>query len=301
MKASRDNEDRDRDNEDGEDDGDDEDRDDDDDDDDGDNNGDDDDDDDNDKTTTTNDRIEKENDVYVWSTPAETSSSGRISKTFIDTVIKNIRFDNYNLKMLIDLHGDLEGDIVVRSDHKAFNAYPWGRESFKLTLEYLLRELKANVKTINLYSFPWAFMDDDVSKEISEVVASVIAGDAIRINEDHHSYGGGYTPFGVGGAGGRYTLVGEDMQHQEDTSYMLGRSSTVATSKIEALTKAQGVTKPTINKLISKKGIYPSSRISKPFTPIGVKRRRNQNFKAMANTKKKNANTPKMMVDQPTK
>ncbi|MCD9642570.1 hypothetical protein HAX54_029443 [Datura stramonium] len=113
--------------------------------------------------------------------------------------------ENYNLKMLMDVHGDLKSDIMefammkrlnchspphvggaksatkgedlfsglcardvgknISSDwiklftsYEAFYAYPWGRERFKLIVEYLLRELKSNVKTINLYDFPWAFM-----------------------------------------------------------------------------------------------------------------------------------------------
>ncbi|MCE3049331.1 hypothetical protein HAX54_044610, partial [Datura stramonium] len=75
-----------------------------------------DDDDTDEKTTTADDKTEEENDENVRSTPAEASSSGRDpSTTSTKIVVKNIRFENYNLKMLIDVHGDLEGDIVVRS------------------------------------------------------------------------------------------------------------------------------------------------------------------------------------------
>ncbi|MCE5166757.1 hypothetical protein HAX54_025894 [Datura stramonium] len=102
---------------------------------------------------------------------------------------------------------------------------------------------------------------------------------------------------------------------------MLGRSSAVGTSKvpscsceclkcnekmnillskIEALTKAHGVMKAAINKLISKRGIYLSSRISESFTLIAAKRRRNQISRALASAKKKAAGTPKMTTDQPT-
>ncbi|MCD7462899.1 hypothetical protein HAX54_049594 [Datura stramonium] len=296
-------------------------------------------------------------------------------------------------------------------------------ESFKVSVEYLLRKLKPNMKTINLYGFPWAFMtwafeviphlrhqvkdfqeevsslwilrwmaaknnkaivhpwivptkeelemkfqgkfeplkscldqkidklkgdligvtairrdlagvekDDASSKAINEVVASYAAGDATRTDNDHHSCGGGYTPLDAGGAGdtsgvgnvgganGRYTSAAEEVRRQEDTPYMLGRSLVVGTSKvpsfaceclkynknmnmllskIEALTEAQGVTEVAINKLISKRGIYPSSRISEPFTPIVVKRRINQISMALASAKKKVAGTPKMTADQP--
>ncbi|MCE5166589.1 hypothetical protein HAX54_022210, partial [Datura stramonium] len=157
--------------------------------------------------------------------------------------------------------------------------------------------------------------------------------DATRTNYDHHSCDSGYTPLdasgagdagGVGDAGGagdRYTPVVEEVRRQEDTPYRLGRSSVVGTSKvpscaceclkcnenmnmllskIEALTEAQRVTEATINKSISKKGIYSSSRISKHFTPIVVKRRRNQISRTLVSAKKKVAGTPKMTTDQPT-
>ncbi|MCD9645426.1 hypothetical protein HAX54_034310, partial [Datura stramonium] len=175
--------------------------------------------------------------------------------------------------------------------------------------------------------------DDASSKAINKVLASYAAGDATRTDDDHHSYSGGYTPLDAGGvddvggvgdaagAGGRYTLVVEEVRRQEDTPYMLGRSSVVGTSKvpsrtceclkcnenmnmllskIEALIEAQGVTEAAINKLISKRGIYSSSRISDPFTPIAVKRRRNQIYRAPASAKKKVAGTPKMTADQIT-
>ncbi|MCD9639388.1 hypothetical protein HAX54_023829 [Datura stramonium] len=110
--------------------------------------------------------------------------------------------------------------------------------------------------------------DDAAFKEIN--VASYEVGDATRIDDYHHSCGGGYTPLD---AGGRYTPA--------------------------EVQQAQGVTEAAINKLISKRGIYPSSRISKPFTPVGVKRRRNQISRELESAKKKAAGTPKMMADQP--
>ncbi|MCD9639060.1 hypothetical protein HAX54_023341 [Datura stramonium] len=74
------------------------------------------DDDTNNKTTTTNDKTEEENDENVRSTPTEASSSARDPSTnSTEIVVKIIRFENYNIKMLIDVHGDLESDIVVRS------------------------------------------------------------------------------------------------------------------------------------------------------------------------------------------
>ncbi|PHU05195.1 hypothetical protein BC332_26017 [Capsicum chinense] len=59
-----------------------------------------------------------------------------------------VRAANNNISLgLINLSEDLE----------AFNSYPWGYESFKMTVEYLLTPLMP--KIVNLYDFPWAFMD----------------------------------------------------------------------------------------------------------------------------------------------
>ncbi|MCE3215806.1 hypothetical protein HAX54_003609 [Datura stramonium] len=129
--------------------------------------------------------------------------------------------------------------------------------------------------------------DDVVSKAINEVVASYAVGNATRTDDDHHSCGGGYILLDAGGAGGRYTPTAEEVRRQEDTPYRLGRSSVVGTSKVPCAFDIQ-------------EGIYPSSRISEPFTPIAVKRRRNQISRALASAKKKAAGTPKMTNDQPT-
>ncbi|PHU02395.1 hypothetical protein BC332_27646 [Capsicum chinense] len=48
------------------------------------------------------------------------------------------------------------GLINPSEDLEAFNIYPWGYESFKMTIEYFLTPLTP--KTVNLYDFPWAFM-----------------------------------------------------------------------------------------------------------------------------------------------
>ncbi|PHT98392.1 hypothetical protein BC332_32672 [Capsicum chinense] len=48
------------------------------------------------------------------------------------------------------------GLIKLSEDFEAFNSYPWGYESFKITVKYLLTPLVP--KTVNLYGFSWAFM-----------------------------------------------------------------------------------------------------------------------------------------------
>ncbi|KAH0658941.1 hypothetical protein KY285_027490 [Solanum tuberosum] len=69
--------------------------------------------------------------------------------------------------------------FVLAQDLDAFNNYPWGNDSYFLTVEYLVSKLSP--KTNNLYDFPWAFMAwafevisylrkqfNDYSKEISQ-------------------------------------------------------------------------------------------------------------------------------------
>ncbi|MCD9642297.1 hypothetical protein HAX54_029000 [Datura stramonium] len=101
------------------------------------------------------------------------------------------------------------------------------------------------------------------------------------MDEDHHSCGGGYTLLDVGGVGGRYTPVPSCA-----CDYLkCNKNMSLLFSKIEALAESKGVTEAVINKLISKQDIYPSSRISEPFTPIGV--RGGEISKALASAKKK--------------
>ncbi|MCD7468262.1 hypothetical protein HAX54_006278, partial [Datura stramonium] len=139
--------------------------------------------------------------------------------------------------------------------------------------------------------------DDVAPKAIYEVVASVASGGATRMDEDHQSWVVVVlvmlmVTFGdVDGIGGDvgYTPLSKDVRRYEDTPYMLGKCSTACVdtskvhscaceyhkcnknmnlliSKIEALTEAQGETEAVTNKLIFKKGIKPSSRMSEPFS-----------------------------------
>ncbi|KAG5577507.1 hypothetical protein H5410_057641 [Solanum commersonii] len=49
--------------------------------------------------------------------------------------------------------------ILLSADRKAFSTYPWSHISYDTTIKHLLKAVKTiDGKTINLYSFPWAFM-----------------------------------------------------------------------------------------------------------------------------------------------
>ncbi|PHU22745.1 hypothetical protein BC332_07852 [Capsicum chinense] len=49
------------------------------------------------------------------------------------------------------------GLIKLSEDVEPFKSYPWGYESFKMTVKYLLTSLTP--KIVNLYGFPWAFTE----------------------------------------------------------------------------------------------------------------------------------------------
>ncbi|KAF3681075.1 hypothetical protein FXO37_03058 [Capsicum annuum] len=64
----------------------------------------------------------------------------------------------HNVLWARDVNNNISLDLInLSEDLVAFNSYSWGYESFKMTVEYLLTLLMP--KTVNLYGFPWAFMD----------------------------------------------------------------------------------------------------------------------------------------------
>ncbi|PHU20515.1 hypothetical protein BC332_11666 [Capsicum chinense] len=63
----------------------------------------------------------------------------------------------HNILWARDVNNNISIGLINHSkDLEAFNSYPWGYESFKRTVQYLLTSLAP--KTVNLYGFPWAFM-----------------------------------------------------------------------------------------------------------------------------------------------
>ncbi|KAM3250263.1 hypothetical protein P3S67_022658 [Capsicum chacoense] len=65
----------------------------------------------------------------------------------------------HNFLCAKDLNMKLPSEWVLLSANRdAFSAYPWGRVSYDLTIQYLLKAVNPNVKTFNLYGFSLAFM-----------------------------------------------------------------------------------------------------------------------------------------------
>ncbi|PHU07876.1 hypothetical protein BC332_24365 [Capsicum chinense] len=63
----------------------------------------------------------------------------------------------HNILWVRDINHNISLNLIKLSeDLEAFNSYPWGYESFKITVKYLLTPLAP--KIVNLYGLPWAFM-----------------------------------------------------------------------------------------------------------------------------------------------
>ncbi|PHU20969.1 hypothetical protein BC332_12120 [Capsicum chinense] len=63
----------------------------------------------------------------------------------------------HNVLWVRDINNNISLELInLSEDLETFNSYPWGYESFKMTVKYLLTSLTP--KTVNLYGFPWAFM-----------------------------------------------------------------------------------------------------------------------------------------------
>ncbi|PHU03263.1 hypothetical protein BC332_28514 [Capsicum chinense] len=80
----------------------------------------------------------------------------------------------HNILWARDVNNNISiGLIKLSEDLKAFNSHPWGYESFKMTVQYLLTPLAP--KTINLYGFSWAFMKNNFGGGL--VVVDGLSGD----------------------------------------------------------------------------------------------------------------------------
>ncbi|PHU17603.1 hypothetical protein BC332_13298 [Capsicum chinense] len=63
----------------------------------------------------------------------------------------------HNVLWARDVNNNISlGLINLSEDLEAFKSYPWGYESFKMTVEYFFTPLTP--KIVNLYGFPWALM-----------------------------------------------------------------------------------------------------------------------------------------------
>ncbi|PHU01158.1 hypothetical protein BC332_30945 [Capsicum chinense] len=149
--------------------------------------------------------------------------------------------------------------IKLYEDLEAFNNYPWGYESFKMAVKYLLTSLAP--KTVNLYGFPWAFMgelvvvDGDVGGGSGATVgpndAPLIVFKANHYEYDHTGYIDFASPSECS------SRKCQDCRAKHD----------VVIDAINALTDY-------VKELTSKRVLIPSKRILFPSAPLEIRAKR---------------------------
>ncbi|PHU23550.1 hypothetical protein BC332_08657 [Capsicum chinense] len=178
------------------------------------------------------------------------------------------------------------GLIKLFENLKAFNSYPWGYESFKTTVKYLLTPLAP--KTVNLYGFPWAFINVHPSlvpinqelkmpffltlrsvqtlsdpKVIDKIKMKVFG--AITIIRKIILEGGLVVVDGAvsGGSG-----AAVDFASPSKCSACKCQDYRV---KHEVVINAINALTGSVKELTSKRGLIPSKRILFPSTPLGIR------------------------------
>ncbi|KAM3202358.1 hypothetical protein P3L10_029982 [Capsicum annuum] len=155
--------------------------------------------------------------------------------------------------------------IKLSKDLEVFNSYPWGYESFKMTVKYLLTLLTP--KTINLYGFPWAFM---------AWAFEVILYLRQQVNYQEEVF---------------YPRILRWLSAKTNKNAKLidlfnpGRKY----AKYDGVINATNALIASVKKMTSKKGVIPSKRISYPYTPLEIKvakRRRKEISKASSSIEK---------------
>ncbi|PHU04690.1 hypothetical protein BC332_25512 [Capsicum chinense] len=169
------------------------------------------------------------------------------------------------------------GLIKLFEDLETFNSYPWGYESFKMTVKYLLTPLTP--KTVNLYGFPWAFMViDKVNKKLfvaTTITRKIILEGGLIVVDDGSGSGA------VVGANDVPLIVFKTTNHYDydHTGYTdFATSSKWSTCKCQdckakhdGAINAINTLTAFVKKMISKRGVIPSKRISYPYTPLEIK------------------------------
>ncbi|PHU20030.1 hypothetical protein BC332_11181 [Capsicum chinense] len=206
-------------------------------------------------------------------------------------LVKTFSIDRYPVRMQCESATDLMGDfardvnnnirvdlIKLLEDLKAFNCYPWGYESFKMTVKYLLTLLAP--KTVNLYGFPWAFMIMHPSlvptnRELKMPFFLTLRGDG--------AVGGG-SGAAVGANDASLMIFKTNYYEYDHTGYTdffspsecSGYKCQDCKAKHDVVITANNVLTGSVKKLTFKRSVIPPKRILNPSTPleINAKRRR---------------------------
>ncbi|KAF3631271.1 hypothetical protein FXO37_28059 [Capsicum annuum] len=183
----------------------------------------------------------------------------------------------HNVLWVRDINNNISLELInLSEDLETFNSYPWGYESFKMTVKYLLTPLTP--KTVNLYGFPWAFMawafeaipylrqqvnyQEEVScPRILRWLSSKIDKNAKFLN-----------------------LFNPPRKHECSSCKCQD-----CKAKHDGVINAINALTASVKEMTSKRGVIPSKSILYPDTPLEIKaakRRRKDTSKASSITKK---------------
>ncbi|PHT98136.1 hypothetical protein BC332_32935 [Capsicum chinense] len=179
----------------------------------------------------------------------------------------------HNILWARDVNNNISlGLIKLSEDLEAFNNYPWGYESFKMTIKYLLTPLAP--KTVNLYGFhrlSW------LHPPLYELALQALSQ-----------------------SGAEYDGYGEEEYFKRDDADANSRSTEELVkafsidryplrirAKHDVVINAINALTASVNELISKRGLIPSKRILFPSTPLEIraKRRRRVISRALSEQK----------------
>ncbi|KAG5573787.1 hypothetical protein H5410_063553 [Solanum commersonii] len=169
--------------------------------------------------------------------------------------------------------------FVFAQDLDAFNNYPWGNDSYFLTVEYLVSKLSP--KTNNLYGFPWTFLVNFTSnfsillEHLKQYLISGSSTDDLFVATDRSYIGRNlnllllfcFCPI-------IYRSVAIDGSSIEQNLNKCKNKEAQLISTGEDVKKSLDALTSVVKKLISKRCVIPSRKISESFTPLKIKRRR---------------------------
>ncbi|PHT47949.1 hypothetical protein CQW23_12157 [Capsicum baccatum] len=222
----------------------------------------------------------------------------------------------HNVLWARDVNNNISlGLIRISEDLEVFNSYPWGNESFKMTIEYFSTPLTP--KIVNLYGFPWAFRivhpwlvptNRELKMPFFLTLQSVQTLSDPKVVDGIKMKLFGETTIArkiilEGGANDAPLTVFETTSHYDyDHNGCIDFSPDFAASSECSLCKCQhckakhdGVINAInalttfVKEMTSKRGVIPSKRISYPDTPLEIKtakRRRKNTSKASSIIKK---------------
>ncbi|MCD7458785.1 hypothetical protein HAX54_039164 [Datura stramonium] len=190
----------------------------------------------------------------------------------------------------------------------------------EVTIDDKIKKLERDLVGVVAIKKDCRVIESDLEPSRALVEFGVVGGDATPPNFGVNDGGGEYSPnvggdFGgvdSGGGGEGFSPINEEVRCPLKTPFTWGESYNVGagaskepscfckclkcTEKIDSLILKVQYLEDTVKVLISKRGIKPSSKISNPYTPDVVKRRRRQISKALRSAKRKAKNTPRVMI-----